>query len=734
MANYSLPDLTQIGHHPIIEEITEVISRQTRRKDRGFFRAVVAYNLGVVASSMRASLNTPDRGEIPVNLYTLALAPSGFGKGYSTFVVENIVLKAFRESFRDIVMPAKVAANIGKLAARRAVMNDTEEKIEYEALERELAGYGAFPFSFDGGSEPAIKQVRQMLLLSGCGSLNLQVDEIGMNLEKSSEPLRVYLELFDQGMIKQKLTKNSSDNKRTVEIEGKTPANALLFGTPSKLLDSGPIERMFYGLLETGYARRCLFAWGKFMPGDDRLADPDADIDEIIEELYAQKTDTSNDVVLEKWSAHLASLADIDKFGWTIEVTDDIAKRLLAYQLHCEHRAKQLPEEAEIRRAELDHRYYKALKLAGALAFVDESLSVTNDQLYQAIKLVEESGDAFQQLLNQEPPHKKLARFITGSGRELTHADILDALPCYRGSASHRSEMLTMATAFGYREHMIIRKEFQDGIEIISGEALQETSLESVRLAFSDDYAKGYEGVDVPFRDLSKLIHAPDMHWINHHVHDGHRADENIIPGFNMAVVDIDNGPSLQLVHEMLAEYVFTTYTTKRHDPAGINRFRLILPINYELKLNQEDYRQFMNSIMDWLPFKGADEGSNQRARKWLTNPNAVIHTNLDGRLVDALPFVPKTSRNEQLKGQLTQLKDYDALERWFAVRIAEGNRNNNMAKFAFALVDAGLTYTELEARVIAFNRKLSNGLSQDELKMTILKSAASRIQSRNTP
>lgn len=728
--SYALPDLRNIPHHVTIEELAEVISNKTRRQDKKFFRVLIAHYLGVVASSMRAQIST-NRGKIPINIYALALAPSGFGKGHSTYILENQVLQDFRKSFRDWVFPIQAENNMRKMASQRAVVNETEEDDEYKLLETELRNCGAYPFVFDGASEPAIKQIRQMLLIANSGSINFQVDEIGLNLEKSMEPLRVYLELYDQGLIKQKLTKNSSENKRTTEIEGKTPANALLFGTASKLLDGGPVEKMFYSMLDTGYARRCHFAWGQFMPGEDKVNEElsDAEMDAMIEQLYQSQNNAANDTIIDKWAAHLASLADPDKFGWTVEVPADIEKRLLRYQVQCEHQARALPEHEEIRKAEMEHRYYKALKLAGALAFIEEFMTMNEDHLYAAIKLTEESGEAFQALLSRESPYMKLARYIATCGREVTHSDLLEALPFYKGTAQVRSEMLTMATAWGYRKHIVIKKSFLDGgIEIFSGETLRETSLDAVRISYSDDFADGYDGEEVSFFDMENLALAPGFNWCNHWFQERHRADEKVIPGFNLVVLDIEDGVSLQMAHELLADYVFMSYTTKRHVP-GADRFRIVLPINYELKLDKEDYRTFMNNLIDWLPFRGVDEASNQRSKKWLTNEHGQIHFNREGKLLDALPFVPKTSKNEQHNAETAKLKNLGQLERWFAGRFSEGSRNNHMIKFALALVDGGLSYAEIESRVLAFNAALPNGLEADELRNTVLVSVARKMQ-----
>ena len=68
-----------------------------------------------------------------------------------------------------------------------------------------------------------------------------------------------------------------------------------------------------------------------------------------------------------------------------------------------------------------------------------------------------------------------------------------------------------------------------------------------------------------------------------------------------------------------------------------------------------------------------------------------------------------------------------DNLERWFAQRIATGNRNNNMIKFAFALVDSGFTLQEVNDSVYAFNKKLNNPLPDLELASTIMRSVAQR-------
>ena len=111
-----------------------------------------------------------------------------------------------------------------------------------EDLTRHFERLGELAFSFDSATTPAVKQMREKLLLAGAGSMNLELDEVGSNMSGNSEVLTSFLELYDVGKIKQKLIKNTTENIRSRELPGITPTNLMMFGTPSKLLDGGATE------------------------------------------------------------------------------------------------------------------------------------------------------------------------------------------------------------------------------------------------------------------------------------------------------------------------------------------------------------------------------------------------------------------------------------------------------------------------------------------------------------
>lgn len=712
-------DLSKVSHHPILEDLTDVLCTKTQNTDRPFFRAIVAHFLGKVASNMRATVETKDRGSIPVNIYSMCLSPSGTGKGFSVNILENEIFSGFRRKFIEETMPTLAEDNIWQMANERAARSGTEPEMEKDKLQTQYDSGGEFPFTFDSGTVPAVKQLREKLLLSKAGAISFAVDEIGSNLINNTELLNIYLELYDQGLVKMKLVKNTAENKRAKELEGKTPANMLLFGTPSKLLDGHITESIFYEFLETGYARRCLFAWGSPSQKAYNTMTP--------EEAFAQLSCQANDATINGHKVFFEKLAHPSMFNWQTRMPDDVAIELIRYKFACEERADQMADHEAIAKAEISHRYFKALKLAGSYTFVDMATEVTMDHLYQAIKLVEESGEAFESILNREKAYVKLARFIADQTGDVTHADLHEALPFYKSGNAFRNEIMTMAIAWGYKNHVIIKKSFVDGIEFFSGETLEETNLDNLKISYADHAAYGYVNDVISMDNLEALVQMNGYHFANHHFNNGHRTKENTVDGFNTLVFDVDGSIAIDTARELLQDYTFLIYTTKSHT-AEENRFRIVMPVNYKLHLDDEDYKEMMNSILEWMPFE-CDDASNQRSRKWRTNDQTTMYRN-EGKLLDILPFIPKTSRNEEHKKEQASLDSLSNLERWFAQRISHGNRNNNMLKYALTLVDSGMDYTEVQDNVERFNNSLGNGLTQDEIEQTILVTVAKRYSS----
>ena len=724
-------DLKTIEFNPLMEDVVQILADKCQNADVNFFRIMLSYYLSKIASMMRVKIDTADMHNIPVNMYAVNLAVSGSGKGRSINIIEDQVINGFKEVFMEQTFPAIATQTLYKLAVRRGNKNNTDPDKEVEKLEAEFEATGPMVFSFDSGTSAAVKQMRHKLLLAGSGSMNMEIDEIGSNLLGNVEVLTAFLELFDIGKIKQKLTKHTRENLRSTELYGNTPANMLLFGTPTKLLDGAKTEQEFMDMLEIGYARRSFFGYSR----DESTAKKYS-----ASEIYDIFTDVNADHHLMALSDQLAVLAEPTQFNQVMKMDRDVTLEKLEYRLYCEDRASHLSEYEEIRRAELKHRYFKVAKLAGVYAFVEQSQMITEDHLYHAIALAEESGKAFDRILRRDRSYARLANYICTINREVTQADLVEDLPFYRGSESQKKDMMKLAIAHGYRHNQVIKINTVDDIDFFKGESLPETNLDEMIFSYSrHDITKGYTAQEQPFNKLHQLCSAnTGIHWVNHHLAEnvdysgmgGYRDEMHVVPGFNLLVLDVDDGTKIDTAKTLMEDYTFLLHTTKRHTEDN-NRFRMIFPLSHTLKMDNKEYKQFMRNVYNWLPL-GVDEQTNQRSRKWLSHKGYHLYNY--GDLIDATLFIPKTKKADEQKAVVASQTNLTALERWFVNNTQEGNRNNQLLKYALACVDMKQDVDSVRNNVIALNEKLQSPLEEKEILSTIMTTVMRKITERNNP
>ena len=701
------------------EQLVEILTKKTQNDDRVFFRIMVSYYFCKMASMMRTNVKIAETQIIPINMYAMNLAPSGSGKGHSMNIIEDDIIGQFKHSFLDSTFPQIAGQNLARLAIKRARISGDKEEVEMERALLEFDEMGALLFAFDSATSAAIKQMRLKLLMAGAGSMNLEIDEIGSNLLGNNDALTTFLELFDVGKIKQKLIKNTRENIRSEDIFGSTPTNMLLFGTPTKLLDGGKTEEEFYDFLEVGYARRCFFGYCRKRKIDNT---------QTAQDIYNIYNDPGTSAYLANLNAQFKQLADATQFEQTISMPKDVSLALFDYRLHCQRLGDSMTEFEETKKAELTHRYFKAAKLAAAYAFVEKSVNVTMGHLENAIAMAEMSGMAFQKILSRDRAHVKLANYLAMCGKEVTHADILEDLPCYKGTAAAKDEMLRYAQAYGYKNGIVIKREQIDGIEFLSGTSIPTTDMAKCLVAVSTtDITTGYTTHEQPFHKLGKMFTTPGVNWLTHSVRDGYRDETHIEPGFNLIVLDVENSVSVDTAKMLLKEYAFCLYTTKRHT-ADDHRYRIIMPLSHKLSLDGMDFKEFMGNIFDWLPFS-VDRQTGQRARKWLSNKGNLCYN--DGETLEALQFIPKTKKAEDRKIEMTKLINLSGLERWFVQNTVPGNRNGKLIQYGYALLDMGKPLVEIHGAMVELNKKLESPLDDTEVQATVIPSITKRFQDR---
>jgi len=716
-------DYSEMDYHPLTEKLAVAIHKKIPTAPMHMLRTVLVYYMCKVASTMRTMVETEIRGTIPVNAFTFNLAPSGTGKNYSLNIVEKEVIGQFKKVFLEQVLPIVADQTMAKIAVKRAHAENEDPDVMKQGVVNQYVALGQMRFAFQKATQPALQQLRQKLLLAGAGSMNLEIDELGLNLTASNEAITQYLELYDVGEAKENLTKNTKENTRLEELEGTTPANMLAIGTPCKVFDGGKIEENFNELNGTGLSRRSFHAY---------CSSAVPDISMTAEEMYDLQASKELDQVFKDATSLFAKLANVAMFGRKVILTKKVGIELLDYQRDCKKRAIPFVDTEEMIRAEMEHRYFKVLKLAGAYAFIDGHAEITMENLHAAIRYAEDSGKAFYEMTHQEGPYAKIARYIAVIPHEVTQPELSEALPYYKGSAATKREMMSYAISWGYKNHIVIKEYLRDGVQFFKGSTLKKTDITKLKLAHSAQITEGYKNDLAPFNKLHLLTQLKDHHWINHRTTNGYRDEDHMVPGFNMVVLDIDEGIKLETVHELLQDYKFMTHTTKRHTPDK-HRFRLLMPLNYEMSMAPDEYREFMRNIFEWLPFD-VDTGAIDRCRKWLTNDVGQYHYSQGETLLDARLFVPKTKKNDERKQMMLDYASLTNLERWFISHTLEGNRNKQLHRYARVLVDLGYDFETIKAKVLGLNSSLPDKITEDEINRTVMVTVTKALAKRIPP
>lgn len=734
------------SYHPMTEEIVDMIEAKANNyNSRGFFRNMVVFQWAQIASNMRAVISQPNEEDLTINTYVVNLMSSGGGKNQSLNFLEDYITRDFVDVFKNYVFPTVADTSIEQEGLECAIYKglDPSEAVKFqEAIRKEFTSCGSFLYKFDSGTGPAYKQLRTKCQIADIGALSFICDEIGNNFKNNEELFNAYLESYDVGKGSSKLIKNTSDAIRTKERYSNVPCNMLLFGTPDALFDSSLTEKAFKDLLNTGMSRRCFFGLGETVPHSNTT------VEQMYRQRYAVKLDTSSSPI----RATLRQLASIGNHNKKIELSEQLLKTLaLPYEKWCLYRASQYPELGnsitQLLQKEVQHRAFKVLKLSGAIAFINGESEITPEAYLAACKIAEDSGKAFYDMLHRPDPHIKLAKFISSTGGRVYESTLVENLPFFKAaSAMDKKSLLQLAMAWAAENNIPIKKCDNEGVPYYESIHIEETNIDNLIFTASTGISHGYEQPAIGKRTLSSLVKLGAMdgvHWCNHrfiidstNVQLGpHRSENTTLSGFNLIVFDVDgkNGEASPIPEaiSMLDGYTYIIYTTKSHTEQQ-PCYRVILPLKYTISLNREDYKGFMKNLEKALPFKGSDEQTYHRSRKWLSN-NGTVYSNLDSQLFDPLPYMPDTAQNTKREKEYKELnlKEATSIERWFLARIKVGSRNHELYKYGMLLCDRNLDFDTIVGAIQSLNNKLEEPLGEQELRDTIFKSVQSKIASR---
>lgn len=691
-------DVKKMKYNRIQEDMLEVVRSKTGVKDLDFSRLVTAFYLVKAASQLHLQVDTPANGIVPCNMYAFGFAASGQNKGYSSFIIEKLLLKKFYNKLQKLQGHIE-DKNIVQLSYKIKSKN-------LEELVEEFASLGPYIDWFDSATLAAIKQYRQRIMMSGYGSMTMIVDEIGYFLAEN-DIFKLFLILWDIGVSGEKLLKVTSDQKRSTPLDKMTPTNLLCFGTGSKLFDGGSTEKIFMDFLKSGYARRSFFAHSATTTYDTNLSAQDRWLDAI---------NNSNAKTIKKIQAKLSVVANKKKVK-PIKMPRDTGIKLYEYRIYCEERINKLHESEEELSAYLLHAHMRVAKLAAVYTFFDGSSVMTPKHLEAAIKLSEDSYVTLKNYILARPePHVRLIKYISNANTPVTHAD-LAKLPYYPKTKQAQEQQLMLAEAWGYTHGVTLTRKLKSNIEFLDATAMDKFNPDKLILAHSQHITEDYQNVEFNEKTLLEFLNTVGVNYVNHHLKGGYRNEKNCKPGSNIIILDIDEPLFMDTVKLVLEDYKFIAYETKRSTKKK-PRVRILLFLNYVPNLKKSEYAKFCTNIYNWVPFD-VDRQTNQRSRKWLTsNKNITVN---EGKLLNIFKFLPETKENELLKVISKNIGSLPQFESWILKEWKEGNRNNLLFRYKRVLKERGYNKKRVAQLITHLNNSSNSPLLDNELQHTVL-------------
>jgi len=176
----------------------------------------------------------------------------------------------------------------------------------------------------------------------------------------------------------------------------------------------------------------------------------------------------------------------------------------------------------------------------------------------------------------------------------------------------------------------------------------------------------------------------------------------------------------------MFANYKCLIATTKSHqkDKNGLtcDRFRIVFITDRTIKLESEMYSRFMANVYDSLGVP-ADESCKDSSRMYYGAKGEYWYS--DGeKLFEISDLIPETTKEKERKTMLTSsgVGSTTGLERVLLEDAMKGNRNHTILKYGMFLITNGYSIGDSRRKVLEFNDKLPESLTEKEIRGTIFK------------
>jgi len=700
--------------------VNEIIKAGKRKTDPMIIKATLLYFGAILLNrySIRKNIDTlPNR----INAYFLVFAVSGSGKSFIIKIVENLC---------DLESYAKQRKTVYEYIMDLSECEPDDQTIKF------LQG-NAYSLGVSGTKEGLFEYCKAYTT-SQFGSINIQSDEIGDNINSSNDLLNQLKQMYD-GKLQKKIIKGSEEDFPDDDIHGIV---CNFYGTGSKSAIDAKDRKKLTNLVKSGMFRRSICIDSKLQV--EKKIMEEVNYEPIhkwfIDLNLKHKKSLSNR--LEKYGM-IGTLDTFIKFSnKAIEKVDDIDKLLV-------QRANKdkINDLKQIDTGSLD----MIINIACIISFLQDDKEVETIHLDTAYQFFLDTRETVEKTFDDIHAHDEAYRVLKLKS-SLTHSEIMDisGLDIIPKGKNSWKDTIELVHELCYRNGEYL-KESSGRVKRYTIEPLPETNLDHLIFSLSTDdrgaKAIAFNPVELEWNDIEYLVKSNKVESFttshykesNHTGDYGHRKAEYAIQGQNVIAFDIDSGLTIEKARELFSSFTYCLYTTKSHQTEKgdyCDRFRIILPTKHKFYVTPEQHKEMIKNAEMVLGLKSNDIQTRNVSRLWFTNQNADEVIINDGELFDISGMIPDTNKSDKFLPKLKEMMSnvnqtcemqdeitnrINGFTRYAMSVVAVGNLKDTLFKLGTFCIDLG--YPLWEQKMIDFTRTIGSPMHITETTIKSLKS-----------
>lgn len=585
---------------PLPKFINELADSIPNKLDPKMKLTIAVSEIILFASQFRRNIRHWNNSLIPINAITFCISGSGTGKDSSINAMRKNFLGGYEVINHLRVEKAKDAA---KSIAKSKGLAMPDNPDVYEKFYDKPMPLFVAPSTNEG-----FIQYLNELDRSGIGAGFILSGEFGAELLTSPTiiaNLQLLAELYDEGKKEVKVLKDK--DKQSEEIKN-LPVSALFMGSPENILFDETVKKKFKTEFTTKLARRSFFNFNFFEVEEPTYSN----INELLKEEMKIEDIARN--LNEKYTEEfrLLALDQINKCGVPLEIDIKTRELVTLYKKYNQQKASKVNKQYPITQLVIMHLYWKALKLAGALAIIKNKSSISELEYKEAItftELLNEDMKNFEIELVKDP-YELFVGFcqtILQDNKCFVDTHSLRKMGYISTTSNTTSKLKDLANLASSYDPSGVYKVTDTGIEYTKLVKTTGNGVSYLEVSGSKDdrklaCSKNFNYAVVEFKNLAGML-AKDFAYSPFKFRDGIRNKSNIEGGVKWIALDIDDSVySDEQMHEILQDY--NHHIARTSDPNNPFKFRVLLELDSIVDLGDKEYKNFIKSISNYLDLK----------------------------------------------------------------------------------------------------------------------------------